>query len=258
MNFYPFHIGDYKSHTSHLTWDEDMAYRRLLDVYYTAEGPLADDLRKIFRLVCAATESQRTAVETVLHEFFVLTDGGWINTRADAELSVMQSKRMKAKASAAMRWDSDRNANAMRTHTKVDANAYETLCEGNATNTNTNTKKEQKQKKTTRAASASLSSSALVADGLSEQEASDYLAHRKAKRAPLTQTAWDGIKAEAHKAKLSASAVAVLCTQRGWVGFDAAWMTSSKTSERARVIRDFSGNPYDTERTVDVDAHIIA
>jgi uncharacterized protein YdaU (DUF1376 family) len=146
MNFYPFHIGDYKSHTSHLTWDEDMAYRRLLDVYYTAEEPLADDLRKIFRLVCAATEAQRTAVETVLHEFFVLTDGGWINTRADAELSVMQSKRMKAKASASMRWDSERNANAMRTHTKVDANAYETLCEGNATNTNTNTITNKEQK----------------------------------------------------------------------------------------------------------------
>jgi uncharacterized protein YdaU (DUF1376 family) len=244
-----------------------MAYRRLLDVYYTSEEPLADDLRKIFRLVCAATEAQRTAVETVLHEFFVLTDGGWINTRADAELSVMQSKRMKAKASAAMRWNSDRNANAMRSHTKVDANAYETLCEGNATNTNTNTNKEQKQKKTTRAASASLSSSALVADGLSEQEASDYLAHRKAKRAPLTQTAWDGIKAEAHKAKLSASAVAVLCTQRGWVGFDATWMSARaspgafpmnhRDAERKRVADEIWGRNNersDDGRTIEVHA----
>ena len=40
MNFYPFHIGDYASATRHLTWIEDAAYRRLLDVYYVKEGPL--------------------------------------------------------------------------------------------------------------------------------------------------------------------------------------------------------------------------
>ena len=40
MNYYPFHIGDYLSATRHLSWEEDCAYRRLLDVYYTSEKPL--------------------------------------------------------------------------------------------------------------------------------------------------------------------------------------------------------------------------
>ena len=31
MNYYPFHIGDYLSATRHLSWDEDHAYRRLLE-----------------------------------------------------------------------------------------------------------------------------------------------------------------------------------------------------------------------------------
>ena len=40
MNYYPFHIGDYASHTRHLTLMEDLAYRRLLDLYYLHERPL--------------------------------------------------------------------------------------------------------------------------------------------------------------------------------------------------------------------------
>ena len=41
MNYYPFHIGDYLSATRHLSWEEDAAYRRLLDTYYTTEKPVA-------------------------------------------------------------------------------------------------------------------------------------------------------------------------------------------------------------------------
>ncbi len=47
MNYYPFHIGDYAKKTRHLSWDEDMAYRRLIDAYYLHEGPLPADKRKI-------------------------------------------------------------------------------------------------------------------------------------------------------------------------------------------------------------------
>jgi uncharacterized protein YdaU (DUF1376 family) len=221
MNFYPFHIGDYTSHTAHLELLEDLAYRRLLDLYYTSEKPLpsAAECSRLIRM-----KNQLQEVESMLCEFFIETPAGWINTRADAEIAKMQDKRNKARASIEKRWSNARNTDVIRTYN-----------EGITTNTNTNTNKEQKQKKTTRAASASLSSSALVADGLSEQEASDYLAHRKAKRAPLTQTAWDGIKAEAHKAKLSASAVAVLCTQRGWIGFDSTWMSQHSARSSAGV-----------------------
>jgi hypothetical protein len=88
---------------------------------------------------------------------------------------------------------------------------------------------EQKQKKKQRSTSSAISPGDLIADGLSEQEASDFLAHRKAKRSPLTQTAWEGIKAEANKVSLSASAVAVLCMQRGWIGFDSTWMSQHST-----------------------------
>lgn len=94
MNYYPFHIGDYLSATRHLSWEEDAAYRRLLDTYYTTEKPLPAELRAVCRLVLATTDSQREAVETVLGEFFELTPDGWINGRADAEIQAMRDKQV--------------------------------------------------------------------------------------------------------------------------------------------------------------------
>lgn len=132
MNFYPFHIGDYVAHTAHLEPMEDLAYRRMMDMYYVREGelPLAvEDVAKLIRM-----RSDVVTVKAVLDEFFEQTATGWFHKRCDYEISEMQCKRMNAKESAAKRWQSDGNANAMRTHT-----------EGNATNTNTNTKSKSKE-----------------------------------------------------------------------------------------------------------------
>jgi len=38
MYYYQFNIGDYASHTNNLSLLEDLAYRRLLDIYYRDEG----------------------------------------------------------------------------------------------------------------------------------------------------------------------------------------------------------------------------
>jgi uncharacterized protein YdaU (DUF1376 family) len=136
VNFYAFHIGDYAGATRHLSWDEDMAYRRMLDVYYTREAPLPADRKQLYRLVGAAEKRQREAVDAVLAEFFYESIGGWSNARCNEEIEAMNAKRDKAAASARARWGavreqadphSDGNATAMRTHS-----------EGNAPNPNPN------------------------------------------------------------------------------------------------------------------------
>lgn len=101
MNFYPFHIGDYASATRHLSWDEDCAYRRLLDVYYTTEKPLPLDAKQVCRLAVARTKSQRAAVLVVLHEFFEQTDAGWVCARAEAEIEAMRDKQAAGEERAA-------------------------------------------------------------------------------------------------------------------------------------------------------------
>jgi uncharacterized protein YdaU (DUF1376 family) len=47
MHYYQFNIGDYQSHTAHLTDMEDLAYRRLLDWYYLHELSIPLDLTEV-------------------------------------------------------------------------------------------------------------------------------------------------------------------------------------------------------------------
>ena len=122
MNYYPFHVGDYVSATRHLSWEEDAAFRRLLDTYYTTEKPIPADLKQACRLVVAQTESQREAVATVLEEFFELTPNGWINRRADAEIDAMRIKQQKQRDKANKRWGNPAADNAaMPRHDEPDA-----------------------------------------------------------------------------------------------------------------------------------------
>jgi uncharacterized protein YdaU (DUF1376 family) len=114
MNFYDFHIGDYASRTAHLEPMEDLAYRRMLDLYYVREEALPLDAAEVARLI--RLKDQVETVEAVLREFFIKTDAGYAHTRCETVISAAADKRTKAQASAAQRWESERNAKAMRPH----------------------------------------------------------------------------------------------------------------------------------------------
>jgi hypothetical protein len=60
--------------------------------------------------------------------------------------------------------------------------------------------------------------------GVSEQVWNDFIAHRKAKRAPLSQTALTVIAKEAEKASVTLEEALIVCLTRGWQGFNAEWM----------------------------------
>lgn len=115
VNFYKHHIGDYATATAHLSWDEDMAYRRLLQVYYQHEKPIPLDKRAIYRLVRAQTKAQREAVDVVLAEFFDPQDDGWHNERADEEVERYQAQADTNRAIAKKRWKSKRSTGSVRT-----------------------------------------------------------------------------------------------------------------------------------------------
>ncbi|MBF0260432.1 MAG: YdaU family protein, partial [Magnetococcales bacterium] len=83
MNYYPFHVGDFLTHTVHLTEHEELIYRRMLDLYYLTESPFKSP-EKIARRV----RSDVDTVRGILDEFFILTDDGlWRNRRADEEIA---------------------------------------------------------------------------------------------------------------------------------------------------------------------------
>jgi len=95
MNFFPFHPGDYMLRTAHLEPIEDLAYRRLIDLYYVNESPLigtADELARVIRLRTSSAQ-----VESVLQEFFTESQGAWTHSHCD---EVIEQYRAKAKQAA--------------------------------------------------------------------------------------------------------------------------------------------------------------
>lgn len=92
MNYYEHHIGDYDADTAHLSWVEDMAYTRLLRLFYRRERPIPVDVAEACRLVRATTREQKQAVAAVLKEFFELQDDGWHQARCDEEIERYQRR----------------------------------------------------------------------------------------------------------------------------------------------------------------------
>lgn len=96
MFYYNFHVRDYLTKTRHLSLLEDLAYRRLLDTYYTEEGSLPADPQRVARLI--AMPDHVAEVTLVLNEFFTQTDDGWRNDRADLEISGYHARAEVARA----------------------------------------------------------------------------------------------------------------------------------------------------------------
>ena len=203
MHFYQFHIGDYKSHTHHLSPMEDLAFRRLLDHYYLHEAPIKQ--RDIARQIGMRDSEQE--VLTVLNEFFVSTDKGFVNPRADEEIAKYRKFSEDGKKGAAKRWHKDGNgeANSPPNATPIATNNQEPI---------TNNHKPIKERATVVA----------TPDGVSQSVWDDFKTLRKAKKAPITQRAIDGLIAEANKAGWSLEQALTECCVRGWQAFKAEWV----------------------------------
>lgn len=104
MFHYPFHVGDYIADTAHLTLEEDIAYRRLLDLYYTTELPIPDDPKQVARRI--RMPDYTAIVGAVLAEFFTLDAEAkcWRKSRCDDEISKYQGFSEAGKRGAEKRW----------------------------------------------------------------------------------------------------------------------------------------------------------
>lgn len=63
----------------------------------------------------------------------------------------------------------------------------------------------------------------LVSEGVDQQHGKDWLAVRAKHKAPLTLTAWDGLKDEAVKAGITPARAVQICAEKSWRGFDSTW-----------------------------------
>jgi uncharacterized protein YdaU (DUF1376 family) len=206
MNFYPFHIGDYASHTRHLSLIEDLVYRRLIDAYYLAEKPFLGEYSLIARSI--GMRDYLDEVEYILTTFFEKAPNGWINKRCDDEIT-----KYKAKA------DSARNANRVKLE-KLSTLKSELKTEPVQLPTNNQEPITKNHIKTI-----------APPEGVDLSLWHDYLKVRKAAKKPLTETALKGLIREAEKAKISLSDALQTCCERSWVGFKAEWIAKSAVTQ---------------------------
>jgi len=127
MHYYQHNIADYRKDTTHLTLLEHGAYHQLLDQYYLSELPIPLDENKLYRLMCARNEDEKNAIQTVLEDFFIKTEDGYIHKRCDVEIEAYQTKSERAVIAAKLRWHKENDADAMRTHTERIPNAMQTI-----------------------------------------------------------------------------------------------------------------------------------
>lgn len=118
MNYYSFHLGDYAAHTRHLSLLEDLAYRRMLDLYYTTETALPADPAKVARLIGMRDYMQE--VTDILGEFFVLTEAGHTSARCDREIAAYKAKADRAKSANKARWTPKQEGDASEADLKSD------------------------------------------------------------------------------------------------------------------------------------------
>jgi uncharacterized protein YdaU (DUF1376 family) len=231
VNYYEHHLGDYMRDTAHLSMLEDGAYRRLLDVFYIREKALPTDLRECCKLARATSKPERDAVAYVLREFFEPREDGYHQRRADTEIAHFQDKQRKAKASADARWSQyERNANAspnahatgMRTHSERNANGMHRAPVPSPQSPDTSNQSRNTGKKNTSAHSA-------LSD-IDPKIVADWLAHRKARKAAVSDTAIEGIRREAERAGMTLQDALAMSCQRGWTGFKAEWVSDPRGS----------------------------
>ena len=214
MHYYQFHIGDYKSHTHHLTPMEDLAFRRLLDHYYLHEVPIKQ--RDIARQIGLKEFEQE--VLSILEEFFLSTPEGFINPRADIEINKYKEFSIAGKKGAEIRWSKagNREANSPPNATPIATNNHKPLT------TNHKPNKEIQ-----------------APFGVSDDVWESFVKQRKLSRATVTDTVIKSIDKEAQKAGWTLEQALSEIVARGWRGFKAEWVKDKTLTPTATKKQEF-------------------
>lgn len=93
MDWYKFNVAEYRR--LELPDAEDLALRRMIDLYYLREGPLPSDHWEIEQLV----KLDWDCIEPVLRDFFTLTPKGYINDALQNDVDRRLSRTTVNKAS---------------------------------------------------------------------------------------------------------------------------------------------------------------
>jgi uncharacterized protein YdaU (DUF1376 family) len=201
MHYYQFNIGDYRAATAHLSNEEDLAYRRLLDMYYDTENQIPLDTQwvaKRLRLDCEV-------VKSVLRDMFKLTESGWHHGRCETVIEQYHAMAEKNRANGRL---GGRKKNPVATDSQPIAKA--TINDKPIT---INDKPIRIQ----------------APNGVSLDVWDSFVAQRKASRAVITETVVKGARAEAGKLGWELERFLVEWCTRGSQGLKAEWVNDKSS-----------------------------
>ena len=207
MHYYQFNIGDYRAATAHLSNEEDLAYRRLLDMYYDTENQIPLDTQWVAKRLRLDTK----VVKSVLQDMFKLTETGWHHSRC--ELIIQQYHAMAEKNRANGRLGG-RKKNPVASDSQPIAKA--TINDKPITIND----KPIKERAT----------SVACPQDVSPQVWQDWLQLRKTKKASVTETVVKGARAEAGKLNWTLDQFLIEWCTRGSQGLKAEWVTEKQTA----------------------------
>ena len=213
MYYYPHHIGDYKSATAHLTNEEDLAYRRLLEMYYDTEAFIPLETQWVARRLRVGCEP----LESVLKDFFVRTEEGWKHARCDLVIREYHEMAEKNRRNGKLGGRPKSNK-----HGAENPVGSQSVPSGIPVETHSKANQEPKPKTKNQ-----LKDSATVVatpDGVSSEVWEQFVKQRKNKKAQITGLVMSGIQKEADKAGYTLEQALSEVVVRNWTSFKAEWV----------------------------------
>jgi len=196
----------------HLSNEEDLAYRRLLEMYYDTEQPIPDDLQLVSRRIRVTPE----ALLFVLKEFFMLVNTGWKNKRCDLVIKdyheMAERNRKNGKKGGRPKKPKDVQENPVGSQSVASGMPVVTQVKANQEPITIN--QEPKKKANVVA----------TPEGVSPEIWDSFVKHRKAKKAPITELVMSGIAEQAALAGWSLENALKETCVRGWSSFKAEWV----------------------------------
>jgi uncharacterized protein YdaU (DUF1376 family) len=224
MHYYQHHIGDFIKDTAFLTNEEVGIYLKLLWLYYDTESPLPDDLFTLSMKINA--RDNESTVTGILKMFFTLENGYWHQFRCEKEISnykeFISDKSKAGKASAIKR---AMNKSSTGVEQVLNSSTTDEQLTINHKPITINHKPEREKKATVVACPPTVD----------QQVWSDWLQIRKAKKLPMTETAWSQIQNEFRKSNLSDQQGVEYCCLSNWASFKTAWYEKNLQEQNSGV-----------------------
>ena len=204
MHYYQFNIGDYKAATSHLSNEEDLAYRRLLDMYYDSENKIPLDTEWVSRRIRVAA----SVIRDVLNDMFVKQEDGYFHSRCDDVIKQYQAMAEKNRANGKGGGRPKNNPVGIQSQPIDNPKATLTINHKPITN-----------KRAIEVA---------TPEGVSIEVWEEFLKNRKAKKANVSALVINRISEEARKAGWTLENALKEIVIRNWQSFKADWVKDSK------------------------------